>query len=457
MSWNRIILIIFIVLVVGAGGYFLLGQDDEAGAATAVPQVNTIAVDTGVETISGEGQIVPLRHAELAFEVGGQVMAVLVQEGQIVQPGDVLARLDSRDAEIAWQQAEAGVVQAQANLQAGEAQVAVAQAGLAAAQLTVAAAQANLAWVQAPPLPEEVAVAELGIEAAAAGITLASGQRNVSLDAATEAQIRAAEAQVAEANAALQTMQEQYDTLIENEILGPPEEDARLQLQIAQANVAAAQARLDELNAGATAAQIRSANAGVTTADGGREAAQAQLDLLLAGATAEQVQQAEIGVQQAETAVTRAELSVAQAEANVGMLQTAVQQAEAVRDAAQDALDHMALTAPFTGTVAHVNIEMGEVAVPGLAIAAIADFSGWLVETTDLTELDIVAVKVGLPVAVRVDALPDELLSGEVVDIAAVSSLSQGDVTYTVTIRLNEGTDLPLRWGMTTFVDVDVK
>jgi hypothetical protein len=29
-------------------------------------------------------------------------------------------------------------------------------------------------------------------------------------------------------------------------------------------------------------------------------------------------------------------------------------------------------------------------------------------------------------------------------------------VTYTVTIRLNDVANLPLRWGMTVFADIDV-
>ena len=162
-------------------------------------------------------------------------------------------------------------------------------------------------------------------------------------------------------------------------------------------------------------------------------------------------------MQQAETAVTRAQLTISQAEEAIAQAETVVLQAEAVRDAAQDALDRMILTAPFAGTIATLDLELGEVAAPGVPGGTIADLSGWLVETTDLTELDIVAVRIGLPVNVQVDALPDEILAGTVEDIAAVASLTRGDVTYAVTIRLEDVSELPLRWGMTTFVDVDVE
>jgi len=101
-------------------------------------------------------------------------------------------------------------------------------------------------------------------------------------------------------------------------------------------------------------------------------------------------------------------------------------------------------------------VELGQVVSPGVAVLTLADLSGWLVETTDLTELDVVAVAAGLPATVKIDAIPNETLTGKVTDIAAVSSLNRGDVTYSVTIALDEASDLPLRWGMTAFVTVDV-
>ena len=461
MNWKRLFIILIIIGAVAAGVYYFVlqpaAEKQELAEATTAVDVNTLAVNTGLDVVSAEGQIVPLRHTTLSFQAGGEIVEILVTEGQTIHEGEVIARLDATDLEIAVQQAEAGLAQAQANLSASQASLSAAQVGLTVAELGVATAQANLELVQSPPLTQEVALWELSIDAAGAGINLAASNRNVALNVATEAQIRSAEAQVAQANANLNAIQTQYDHLIENDILGPIEEDTRLQLQIAQANQAAAQALLDELNAGATPAQARVAGAGVTMAQVEQGRAQAQLNLLLAGATPEQIRQAEVAVQQAETAVTRAQLTISQAEAAVAQAETAVLQAGAARDAAQDALDRMTLTAPFAGTIATLDLELGEVVAPGVPVGTIADFSGWLVETTDLTELDIVAVKVGLPVNVQVDALPDEVLAGTVEDIAAISSLTRGDVTYAVTIRLEDVSELPLRWGMTTFVDVDVE
>jgi multidrug resistance efflux pump len=61
-------------------------------------------------------------------------------------------------------------------------------------------------------------------------------------------------------------------------------------------------------------------------------------------------------------------------------------------------------------------------------------------------------------VEINVDAIPDVTLTGTVTAIATASELVRGDVVYEVTIRLDEtqARTLPLRWGMTVFVNVDV-
>jgi len=194
----------------------------------------------------------------------------------------------------------------------------------------------------------------------------------------------------------------------------------------------------------------------VSAAIAQRDSAQAQLDLLLNGPKAEQVAASEIVVAQAEAAVSEAETRVATAEAAVAQAEAGVLQAQVALEAAQAALDQMTLTAPFAGNIAALDMEVGEIVSAGETVVTLANLDGWLVETTDLTELDVVDVAEGHPVVVRVDALPDVEIEGVVTQIDTVSTFSQGDVVYAVTIRLQETAVLPLRWGMTVFVDVDV-
>ena len=117
--------------------------------------------------------------------------------------------------------------------------------------------------------------------------------------------------------------------------------------------------------------------------------------------------------------------------------------------AAQRGLENSALTAPLSATVVSVaDLLPGEIVNPGAVVVKLADLSGWLAETRDLTELDVVDVEIGQDVTVTPDALPDLQLSGTVESIDQVYTERSGDVLYTVTVRLNES-DPRLRWGMT--------
>ncbi|MCP4428704.1 MAG: biotin/lipoyl-binding protein [Chloroflexi bacterium] len=458
MNVKRLLIGLLAVVVLAGGGFwayrqFVVPEPEEEETAV---DVDTVSVDTGVDMVSAEGQIVPLRDASLSFQVPGQVAAILVDEGNQIEAGDPLVQLDTADQEIALQRARAGLTQAQANLETTQAGMLGAQTAVAAAQVGVSAAEANLALAQAAASVEQIAVSEAGVDVAAAGVTQAAGGQAVTLEGAAAAQIRAAEAQLRAAQAGLKPVQDAYGQLIAAEIEGEAREVMELQFNAAIAQVNAAQAALDELNAGATEAERREAGGGVAAAAAQRDAAQAQLDLMLAGTRSEQITVAETGVAQAQAAVAEAELGLAQAETAVTQAEAGITQAETAVATAQEALDRMTLTAPFAGIVGDIAVELGELVAPGVPAVILADFSGWQIKTTDLTELDVVAVEIGLPIEATVDALPGETLHGTVSDIAAAASIVRGDVTYVVTIDLEERPDLPLRWGMTVFVNVDV-
>lgn len=459
MSLRRIVVSLIVMIVLGGG---LIGcqddsQDSQAESQEPTVDVNTLAVDTGLDVVSAEGQIVPLRHVNLSFQVNGQVAEILVEEGDQVNMEDPLLRLEASDQGAAVSQAEAALAQAEATLASANAQLEAAEAGVAVAEAGVTTASAQLALLQADPTEEQIAASESSVAVAEAGIEQAAGNRDVVLEGPTEAQIRAAEAEVAAAVTARRPIQEGLSQIVRFEGSEEAEEQARIRLNAAEARVNAAQAALNELQEGATEAQRLAASAAVAAAAAQRDAAQAQLDLLLADAKPEQIRVAEIGVEQANASLTDAQLAVTQAEAGVAQAEAGVTQAQAALEAAQATLERMTLAAPFAGRVGDISVKPGEVVSPGVPVVALADFGGWLVKTTDLTELDVVSVAVGLPVDVRVDALPDEVIAGTVTDISRVSTLTRGDVTYEVTVRLEETSDLPLRWGMTAFVDIDVE
>jgi multidrug resistance efflux pump len=122
--------------------------------------------------------------------------------------------------------------------------------------------------------------------------------------------------------------------------------------------------------------------------------------------------------------------------------------AKANLDAAKDALANYVITAPFSGVIADVNIKAGEQVGTDTRAVSIADYSQWLVETTDVTELEVVNLSIGQTVSIRPDALSDLELTGTVTEISNAFTQQGGDILYTVRIRV-DGSDPRLKWGMT--------
>jgi multidrug resistance efflux pump len=116
--------------------------------------------------------------------------------------------------------------------------------------------------------------------------------------------------------------------------------------------------------------------------------------------------------------------------------------------AAQSALDNYDLKAPFAGTVENTNVSVSQMVGPQSWVVALADTSQWYVDTSDLTETDVVKVSLGQVVKVTADALPGVSMDGVVDSIGGAPVLQGGDILYTVHILL-KNPDPRLLWGMT--------
>ena len=130
------------------------------------------------------------------------------------------------------------------------------------------------------------------------------------------------------------------------------------------------------------------------------------------------------------------------------LLETRARAAEAGLIAAQSRLDNYSLKAPFAGTVTDIYLEIGQFVGPEARAVQLADLSEFIIETSDLTELEVVKISVGQIVEIVPDALPDTTLLGKVERIGDSFKTQAGDIIYTITISLDE-TDPNLRWGMT--------
>jgi HlyD family secretion protein len=140
-----------------------------------------------------------------------------------------------------------------------------------------------------------------------------------------------------------------------------------------------------------------------------------------------------------------------------------VSRQQAALQAAEDNLRKTRFDSPIDGTVTQLNIERGEIVVigtmnnPGTVVLSVADLSRMKVEA-DVDETDVSSVRLGQTAKVKVDALPDTTLAGQVVEIAnspKVSDLGSQEqqTNFEVDVML-ESPPPSLRPGMTADVEI---
>lgn len=125
--------------------------------------------------------------------------------------------------------------------------------------------------------------------------------------------------------------------------------------------------------------------------------------------------------------VPRADLESAEAElrsreADVRAARSRVQQAGASLTSARHDVSRVTFTSPIDGVVTKINVEEGEVALigtmnqPGTILMTVADL-GIMEATIDVDETDVVALEVGQPATVTIDAFPDTTFTGRVTEV----------------------------------------
>ncbi len=282
------------------------------------------------------------------------------------------------------------------------------EASVAQAEAALDAATAQLMMLEAGPRPEQVVTAQAGYRSALAQYRkLQAGP--------SEEEVTMALAALRKAEAALQQAQAAYDEIawIEDVTTIPQ----ALALQQATLDYESARAQYTLATRGVPPEDLEAAWANV-------ESAQAQLNMLLAGATEEEIAAAEAAVAQAGAALEMAHV----------------------------ALEEATLRAPFAGTVASLELSLGETVMPGQIALTLVDLRDLRVETTDLSERDVDRVAVGQQATVYVEALGTDI-TGRVMGIAPLATKIGGDVVYAVVVELDEQ-PAGLRWGMS--VDVEI-
>lgn len=483
-------ILISIVLVALASGC----ANTPAPTPTPAAQVAT-AIPAAGGSLRAEGRVVPARRASLSLPVGGVVAELLVAEGDAAASGQPLLRVSRARAEAAVAQAEADLAWAKATYEslreaatpeevgAAEAQLAQARAQLrqtagGVTQSDIAAAEAQLAQAQAAQAQLQQGPSEANLEQAEAHLAQAQAAAQAQRDSLSATKVLAQSKLEQTANAlrdaqdtysrvywenreserlpgdlpqvrkdaeaaALRAVQNAEEAMSQAQVALTAAQEAEVSgVAAAEAEVRNAQARLNGLTAPATTDQVAAARAQVA-------ASRATLERLRGDERAGSLGAAQAAVDQAEANLAR--LKAGATEGDLAVAAAQVQRAEAALNLARVALDETELRAPFAATVVAITSRPGEYVAVGTSAIEIADLSEWQIETTDLTEQSITRIREGDRASVSLDAIPDLDLAGTVSHIQTLGENKQGDITYAVTIILDEQ-DPRLRWNMTTSV-----
>ena len=313
-----------LVLVVGisvASWTFLNPAPYDITRDPEVEEVLTISRGTILSTINASGRIESQNEVRVEFGISGVVAEVFVERGQRVTKGTLMARLRTDDLELAIRRAEVELARARAQLE--QLYEPPDETDVAAARAEVARARAQLEELQAPPNPKELDSAQAAVTSARANLKRVLKGLDENEITVRAAQLRRAEIALKQAQwaydqisyrgdvgaspqaAQLEQATIDYEAAKANYLLATKGAD-EADIAAAEAQVAQAEAALDRLVRGPSQAEQKAAEAQLAQAE-------AALNRLLKEPNPTEVAIAQAAVEAAQIAVEQARVNLASA------------------------------------------------------------------------------------------------------------------------------------------------
>lgn len=441
--------LILIVLVLLMGGCVAVTMMGGMQAAREKQASEAKANETKVErgdvdvTVIETGSLETESSVEVRSRVGGRIAKMMVDEGDHVKRGDLIAVIDPQETELQVKQNRAQVRGANANITRINVEIAqrriTARTNLERARLRVQ--QLNTELKAQPTISNAtVRAAETAVATARKGHELLTQVTQPN----AKTQVETAKLDAANNRDKAETELNRQRALYDKGYVSHREvEQAELTMQLAETKLRQATEALQRLDAEQKIERDQSQD----------RIRQAQADLDRAKANSivdttkkQQYQQAVQDLRDAETGLRDIDALIAQ---RAGSQATVEQLSSALQDAERQ-LSETQVRAPIDGVVTLRDIEVGELVSPqsgfsqGTTIVKIEDRSAMLVKL-QINEIDVAKLKEGMAADITVDALPKQKFGGTVSKIAPamIQSGTGGALTndpvvkYEVEVRLN--------------------
>ncbi len=393
---RRVVAAVFVLALIGAAAfYFARMRQGEKGPLQASGTVEA-------------------EEIVIAFQLGGQVAEVAVQEGQQVQQGDLLVRFDDQVLQAQREQAERSLAQAEANYALVAAQPLEEQNKLAVAgaKMELIAAQRALAdlWEGA-----DVARAQADLDLAQARQAEDDAQdtwdRNQPGNRAKPYTVKEARANVTIAEKRLDRAQRAYDA-VHGKI---PKAKAQIALSEAHRAYDRAVWLLDWLKSGADPLEQGILDAQLALAKENVAFMETELEKVAHGPNEDELRAAQARLERAQ-----AQLAVAMADTTQQQLdqaQAAVASARAALDVILTQIDKLELAAPSDGVILYRSVDPGDVVMPGAPAITLGRLQA-LTITVYIPENQYGQIRLGQGATVAVDSFPGTRFEAQVTRIA---------------------------------------
>ena len=474
MQKKWIIVIAITVVVLVSGGLLLWGQLAKAtkDEASSVPEIKTATVERGdIEvTIDATGTIEPLNIIEVSSKASGKILELTVEEGDYVEQDAVIARIETTYVSADLDQADADLRAAEARLEQSKINIEL-QKEQTAIQIKQAKEKLAETKKQMELLREQIRIEHITnrrqLSDAENSHTMAQLRYNLlTSETVREEDKKRAEASVVQAKANLELAEREYNRkqqLFEKKYISKSDLDvAETQRDSAKAQHESAVQQAELVKQPASPEELELSQAEIKRAGYAVDAANEQIEK-------EKSRDLEIKIQEYRITQARDALSLAIAnkkqidlkEKDLESSNAQLKRSTSAFQLAQESYDDTVIRAPLSGTILERRVEEGQVIVSsfggggrggsvsseGQVLVTMADLKKVYV-ATEVDETDIGKVKVGQPVAITIEAYPDQPLQGEVLRIAPQGQVIQNVTTFKVIIEIkNTRSREQGRWG----------